>query len=61
MQFEMLFGDLSCSMNQRAGGGESSGEMVIFMTAEPRAALHSLEFLHFSCTVVLKNGTGDTL
>lgn len=61
VQFEMLFGDLSCSMNQKAGGERSSGEMVIFMTAEPRAALHSLGFLHFSCTVVFKNGTGVTL
>lgn len=62
VQFEMLFGDLSWSMNQKAGGGgEGSGEMVIFLTAEPRAALHSLGFLHFSCTVVLQNGTGVTL
>lgn len=50
----MLFGDLSWSMNQKAGGEKSRAEMVIFMTAEARAALHSLGFLRFSCTVVLK-------
>lgn len=54
VQFEMLLWDLSCSVNQKAGGGKSSGEMVIFMTAEPRVVPHSLGFLHFTCTVVLK-------
>lgn len=61
VQFEMLFGDLSWSMNQKAGGEKSSAEMVIFMTAEARAALHSLGFLRFSCTVVFRNGNGVTL
>lgn len=53
MQFEMLFGDLSCSLNQK--GGESSEETVIFVPPEPRVEPHSLEFLCSSDTVVIKN------
>lgn len=42
VQLEMLFGDLSCSLNQK--GEESGEEMVIFIPPEPRVEPHSLEF-----------------
>lgn len=55
VQFEMLFGDLSCSLNPNQKGGKSSEEMVIFEPPEPGVILHSLVFLCSSYIAVIKN------
>lgn len=55
MQLEILFGDLSCSLNPNQKGGKSSEKMMIFVPPEPGVILPSLGFLCPSYIVVIKN------